>query len=290
MTFSAQPSFQEPSQTFGPFLNVVPSVLPLRAARGVEVVVLSGADWLDSVEAIHKKVRAALSKDEQHFLLPKERAYFQALLLGEAGLLFGAFVGGQLAGTASLVWADSVEQALSAGKLTAHDANGKLKKKYGKGKVAVIQAMGVSKDFAGNSLSKWLLKAMVEKAVEMECKHIFAQVSARNTLSWLRFLDQDFAIVSTWRSDHNRFLLRWLCPQDKAKFLRRVKPMDRLTYNKDCNALPVLVTQLTRRLELGCTACLEPGESDVLSVVYRQPPFAILHALKAMRNRRHVLT
>ncbi|MDD5585906.1 MAG: GNAT family N-acetyltransferase [Alphaproteobacteria bacterium] len=221
------------------------------------VGVLSGEIWLETVTALHEKVRAEMPESRRHFLLPKPPEYFRDLLNGKNGILFGAFADGELAGSMALVWEDSFAAARAAGRVTFPDTEGRLAKKYRKGSVGVIQAMGLQGAYMGRGFSRLLLQAAIDRAAQRGCAHLFAQAAEQNTLSWLRFLDQGFAIATAWTGGHRRFLLRWLSPEDRARLLRKNASVERRVFSKNYAQLPALLAELAARLAEGKIAFLD---------------------------------
>lgn len=239
-------------------------------ASGHGARILNGTAWLKPVVALHENVRASLPEHQRHFLLPKPESYFRDLLNGIDGMLFGFVADEELVGSMALVLCNSWQDAVSKGKLTAPDETGKLKKKYGKGHIGIIQAMGLTPPYVGRGLSRLLLQAAVHQAAETGCAHLFAQIAEQNTLSWLRFMDQDFAIVKAWTDGHRRFLMRWLPPAEKARLVKKAKPADRMSYAKTYAQMPAILAQLNARLKQNRMALLDTQSQSVgaLNVVF----------------------
>jgi GNAT superfamily N-acetyltransferase len=237
--------------------------------------VLTELDWLAPVVALHELVRAEMPDNQRHFLLPKPPEYFRALLTGKTGVLLGAFVNGDLIGSMALVWAETFAAALAAGRITYPDTDGRLTKLYRKGGTAVIQAMGLRNIHSGHGLSRSLLQAAIGLAGQRGCSHLCAQVAEQNALSWLRFLDQDFAIIAAWTGGHRRYLLRWLSSKDRAKLIRRSAPGDRLSFSKDYAQLPALLAQVTSVAAQGRIVFInnQQNESGALSFVFGHASF-----------------
>ena len=119
--------------------------------------------------------------------------------------------------------------------------------------------------------SRTLIQAAIDQAKRHGCAHLFAQIAEQNTLSWLRFLDQDFAILAVWTSGHRRFLLRWLTPpEEKTQLASRAGPADLHSISKDYEQLPPLLAQLEARLEQGEMVFLDnrPDEAGALRFVF----------------------
>ncbi len=251
-------AFEKPPYPLSPYANTLafPSFSEeATPSRGVQV--LHGDGWLAAVVATHERVRTGMLPQQKHFLLPKPASYFHDLLNGIGGVLFGVFADDELVGLMALTWAASFLNAKAKGRLTAPDRSGQLNKKYGKGRVAIIQSMGLISPYMGRGFSRVLLQAAIDKARQNGCEHLFAQVAEQNSLSWLRFMDQGFAIVAAWVDGHRRYLLRWLPPEDKAKLLKHAKPADRVSYGKNFEQLPALMAQLTAHVEQGRVAFLD---------------------------------
>lgn len=260
-----------------------------RAAPQNGVYVLSGTTWLDRVVALHEQVRSEMPEDQKHFLLQKSVSYFRELLTGATGLLFGAFANGELVGTTSLVWADSFEAACGAGKLTVPDPHKRLKKKYGKGRLGIMQSMGICSTGTGRGFSKALIQIVIEAAQKHGCAHLFTQIAEQNSLCWLRFLDHDYAIVTSWEKGHRRFLLRWLSPLEKAKRLRRVKPSGRQSFSKKYDQVAILLTQMVAQIERGNEVFLDnkPNDHAALNLVFCPARSRLAQALSAFKKDRH---
>jgi GNAT superfamily N-acetyltransferase len=251
-----------------------PARLPARAlahAPGAATCngrILTGSEWLDTVLALHNRVRAELPESRRHFLLPKTSDYFRALLEGKGGYLIGAFADDELVGSLALAINDSLASAHTTQRLTCPDANGHLAKTYGKGTVGVLQSMGVLSPFMGRGVSRALLQTALTKATRQGCAHVFAQIAAQNTLSWLRFMDRDFALIATWVSGHRRFLLRWLPPEEKTARLHHAA--HREGFIKNYSQMPALLAELTAELEQGRIVVPDntPEEPGALSFVF----------------------
>ena len=239
-----------------------------RAAYNVKV--LSGLDRLNLVTMLHEKARAEMSETQRHFLLPKPPGYFRDLLTGKTGILLSSFANDEPVGSLSVVWADSFAAAHAEGRLTCPDPDGHLAKTYCEGHVGVIQAMSVRSAYMGRGFSRALIQAAIKQANRHGCVHLFAQIAEQNTLSWLRFLDQDFALLAVWASEHRRFLLRWLPPEEKERLISRSGAAGRQSFSKNYAQLPSLMAQLEARLEQGYMAFLDnkPDESGTLRFVF----------------------
>ena len=235
-----------------------------------EVRILSGLDQLERVTALHEQVRAEMPDTQRHFLLPKAPEYFRDLLTGKIGVLLGAFAEDELVGSMAVVWAASFASAHAEGRLTCPDSEARLAKKYRAGSAGIIQSMSVQSAYLGRGFSRTLIQAAIDQAKRRGCAHLFAQIAEQNTLSWLRFLDQDFAILAAWASGHRRFLLRWLPPEEKTRLINHAGPTDRHSIGKDYAQLPALLAQLEGRLEQGYMVFLDnrPDEAGALRFIF----------------------
>lgn len=236
--------------------------------RGVHL--LKGEHWLDPVFALHQQVRAEMPESNRRFLLPKPRDYFSGLLAGKSGVLFGAFADDALVGSLSLLFHDSFAAAHAAGRLTCPDADSRMAKKYGRSAVAVIQSMGVQDAYMGRGISNALLEAALAEAGKQGSAHVFAQIAAQNTLSWLRFMAMDFALMATWTDGHRRFLLRHLSGKEKERILRRRSKTGRQSYPKTYSQIPIILIQLITQLEQGRVVFLnnDPDTSSALNFIF----------------------
>ena len=235
-------------------------------ANGLQV--LSGDIWLARVVELHNRVRAEMPETQRHFLLPKHPSYFQDLLSGKTGALLGVLVHGELAGFMSVVRLDSFAAAHAQNRITCPDDHGHLAAAYGKGAVAVAQSLCVLNAYMGRSFSRTLVQGAVTWARQQGCPHLFAQVAEHNLMGWIRFMDQDFAIVATWESGHRRFLLSWQAPEERAALLRH--PKGQHVYRKDYAQIPALLTELRAKLEHGQTVLLDTraGEGGAMHFTF----------------------
>lgn len=219
------------------------STAPGPVARATyNVKKLTGSKWLAPVVAVHERVRAEMPEDRRFFLLPRSRTYYRDLLAEKTGVLFGAFADDELVGSMALVWAPSFAEARNTGALTCPKPVGRFGRKFSKGSAGIIQALGLRKVCLGRKLSCALLSAAIEAAGQQGCAHLFAQVAASNIMSWLRFMERDFAIVTTWDSGHRRFLLYRITPNEKTRLAGHA--MDRQILDKDYATLSTLLARV----------------------------------------------
>jgi GNAT superfamily N-acetyltransferase len=232
---------------------------------------LTGDQWLEQVMALHLRVREEMPESQRPFLLPRTPEFFRDRLAGKGGALLGARnEEDRLVGFIAMSRADSFDKACADGRITCPDEDGKLAKAYSAGAVAVAQSLCVLNAFVGRGFSHALLDAAIDWAKQNGCAHLFAQTAAQNVLSWMRFLDKDFAIITAWENGHRRFLLRWLSVEAKAKLLRPRAVVGRHSYSKDYAQMPALMAEINARLAQGRTVFLDnkPGEENALSFVF----------------------
>jgi len=236
--------------------------------------ILSGASWLGSVLSLHLQVRSDLPRPQSHFLLPKTAEYFRKLLDGKGGVLFGLVSQNRLVGSMAVLRANSFEAARTGEILTCPDPQGKISASFGEGAVAAVQSLCVKNNHFGRGYSRALIDAAIQWAQDNGCRHLFAQVAAQNTLSWLRFLDHDFAIVSAWKYGHRRFLLRRVSPEEKEHLLRAAASADRHSYRKDYSQMPAALAELSSRLGKGHMVLLnnKHKEAKALPFVFSKFP------------------
>lgn len=233
------------------------------------VQILTGQEWAAPAAAFHARVRAEMPESQRHWLLPKPPEYFSALLAGKNTAFLGILDDGQLAGFMGLLRVENFAAAHADGRITCPDDAGTLGKAFGQGGVAVCQSLCVSNAYLGRGFSRALVQAAGNWADAQGCAHLFAQIADQNLLSWLRFMQQDYALVTTWVAGHRRFLLRRLQPAEKAALLKKAKPADRHSFRKEPAQMPALLAQLTARLESGRIVALDqPDDRAALHFVF----------------------
>ena len=241
---------------------------PRRALPADGVQVLTGEGWLDRVVAVHTQVRAEMPESQRHFLLPKPPAYFRDLLLGKTGALLGVMAQDDLVGILGVVKVESFAKAHAEGLITYPDDDGLLGDFCGVGAVAVAQSLCVLNASMGRGLLGHLVQGAVTWAGQEGCAHVFAQVADQNVMSWIRFMNQSFALLASWESGHGRFLLRWQTPIEKTASLHHAKGYH--IYRKDYAQIPALLAELRGKVEQGFTVLLDnkADEAGALRFVF----------------------
>lgn len=236
------------------------------ATDGVHV--LSGETWLKQVVGLHFQVRAEMPDSQRHFLLPKKPEYFGELLNGKTGVLLGAFVEGQLAGFMAVTRSENFAAAHAENRITCPDDDGKLAKAFGDGAVAVGQSMCALVAHMGRGISRTLIQNAAVWARQNDCAHLFAQVADQNITGWMRFMEQNFAVIATWESGHRRFLLRHMSAEERAEKIRHA--VGQHVYRKDYAQIPALVAEINAKLEHGYIAFLDdkPAEAGAMHFVF----------------------
>lgn len=192
----------------------LPSVMNMPRAFGV----LSSSQWLDAVYTTHQKALAALSEHQKHFLLPKPRAYFEALLNGEGGAIIGAInTKGKLAGFCAVVRKANWQEARDTRAVTCLDENQNVAAQCGDDEIVVVQSFCVKPTSQGRAFSQGILESAFLWAQQQVCAsgkcQVVAQVSTDNQCGWTKFMRARCAMESTWTEDvggtyRSKFLLR----------------------------------------------------------------------------------
>lgn len=172
---------------------------------------IRGLNWLDLVFSLHQKIRKELPSSQRHFLLPRTKDYFEALLKEEKGVLFGVFHKNSLVGLMSVLFAESFTEALKEKYLSCPQAEIFVEENFKSCPVAVIQSLGLSQEHKGISLAKQLLFSGKLFAEQKGCSYVFAQIAEENIPSIFCFREAGFDVVAAWNSDYRRLLLRWVC-------------------------------------------------------------------------------
>lgn len=187
---------------------------------GCEVEILANPCWAGACLALHGAVREGLAVSERQALLPRDKAYFENLLSGRGGFLFGAFAGMEMVGLVALREEKTLAVALEKRILTCSFGPDGAEEPPREAWIQVVQSLCVHPDFARQKVSCFLLKAALAQASQRKGGVLFAQVAESNQTSWLQFMAHDFAIVGRWTAGHARYLLRHFTPEQRAK--RRV--------------------------------------------------------------------
>lgn len=229
---------------------------------------LIGEGWNQKALELHKQVRSEMPDDQRHWLLPKEIGYFDKILCGQNSALLGVLDGEMLAGFMAVLADNNFAIAHAEGRITIPDDGGKLSKLYGEGKVAVCQSLAVLNKYFGRGISRHLVRAYIEWAQTQKCQHLFTQIADQNFLSWLRFLQEDFALCGTWVAGHRRFFLRHLQPAEKSELVENAKPQDKHSFAKDQAIFPAMLTELTAKVASGKFVVLvQPDDRAALHFV-----------------------
>ncbi len=215
------------------------------------VQLLQGAEWLAPIMALHHRVRTDMPEAEKKFLLARPADYFRPLLQGEGGCALGAIVGGKLVGMVAVRTADHFTAAQAKTLVTYPDADGAVAALCKEQKVAVLQSLCLHGNWTGQGYSRALIEAALLWCDRQGIGQIFAQTAEANSLCWLKFLQQDFAILGQWTNGHSRYLLKRLTPREKMKKLLEALPQDRILLNKDYSVLATAIAQLSQRLKAG---------------------------------------
>jgi ribosomal protein S18 acetylase RimI-like enzyme len=181
----------------------------LDQASFIEVKQLtSPATSVSAASLLHAQVREELPDEKKHALLPRPEAFFQNLLSGKTGALFGAFDGSELVGMVAVLPASSWQAACQAKLVGYPDADGAVAQECGEGAVGVIQSLCVLKKAKGQGVALDLIKAALAFAQEKEIHTLFAQVASDNTCSCVQFIKASFAVAATWPAPYEKHLLR----------------------------------------------------------------------------------
>ena len=170
---------------------------------------LMAKGWLEPVYALHNQVREELPEEKKGSLLVRPPEYFDDLIAGRTGALFGAMVEGKLAGMVAVFKSESWSAAIAAGRLTYPDLDGGVKASCGHGTVGIIQSLCVLKEYKNNGIAQELIEAAKGWSKDNNCAQLFSQVGQSNVCSWVQFMKQGFEIAEGWNGvDHSRYLLR----------------------------------------------------------------------------------
>jgi hypothetical protein len=170
---------------------------------------LKGADWLDSVEALHARIHNEIPQDRKHAMLLRSRDYFETLLTAQSGALWGVFdeESNDLVGLCAVQLCPNWVAAKVAGRITYPDLDGYFWRLCAQDQLAVIQSLGVLRGSHGKRMAQGLIQDACLWAYSQHCTHVFAQIAQDNSCSWAKFVRQGFSIVATWKAGHPRYVL-----------------------------------------------------------------------------------
>lgn len=227
---------------------------------GSEVERLHNTFWKTELETLNRKVREELAPDQQHWLLPRDQAYYEKLLADGEGAVFGAFLGPYLSGAVTLMPCASLREACESQR-TICEIDSKLLALSGGERIGVVQALSVHPDARGKRLARHLLRAVRVEASAQNIKHLFAQVSQDNVCSWLAFMGKGFSLVkAVHQGGHDKFILYKHITDDPAPFAAQSDSFSSPKKGFDAAALLSLAEQV---LASGRSASLAPYQKGV---------------------------
>ncbi|MDX9690493.1 MAG: GNAT family N-acetyltransferase [Proteobacteria bacterium] len=170
---------------------------------------LKSKAWLDVVEDLHIRIHSEIPQEHKHALLPRTRSYFQELLTGNNGALWGVFdeETNNLVGMCAVQLCPNWVAAKVAGRITYPDLDGYFWRLCAEDRVAVIQSLGVLRSSHGKRMAQGLIQDACLWAYSQQCTHVFAQIAQDNNCSWAKFVRQGFSIVADWKAGHPRYML-----------------------------------------------------------------------------------
>lgn len=152
------------------------------------------ASAMDQVLALQEATRAALPEDQKMFVLPQPDSYFYNLLEKNTGTMIGIRVDGRLISQMAVMGPMTVEEMADQQKLTRNEIA--FHHAAPSDFAVIAKSMAVHPDFRGNELSQHMLEMATSLPITRRADHMFAQISAENTVSWELFLRQGFGIVA----------------------------------------------------------------------------------------------
>ncbi len=167
-------------------------ILPVNGGAAL-VSVLNEAD-LDDVLALQDAARAALPADKKHFILPRDKSYFQNLLAFATGQMVGIRSNGMLVAQLAMMGPLTLREAVAMHAITYNDIA--FHHSALTDNVIIFKSLASHPDWRGNNLGHNLVSFALDLPFTQVCNHVFAQVSVGNKRSWDVFVRQHFGIVA----------------------------------------------------------------------------------------------
>ncbi len=157
----------------------------IKTGQPFDIVLQTSAD-IPAILHLQKTVMDQLGDEEQSYLVPKDRAFFEKHFASD-NIVLGIKVDGQLVAQAVIV-----NPSAKNPKTGMTDMPGCIKPH----KVTVIQGVIVHPDFRGNRLMTEMVDAWLDIARAQGRIHAIAEVTAENHFSWSVFMKEGLQLHS----------------------------------------------------------------------------------------------
>lgn len=145
-----------------------------------------GPQDIDAILGLQNTVLQDLSEEEQSYVIPKDRAFFEKHF-AQGNIVLGVFVEGRLIAQSVIV--NPTKQNPKTGMT---DMPGRLDP----ARVTVIQGVVVHPDMRGNRLMTEMVDVWLDIARKQGRRHAIAEVTAENHFSWSVFMKEGLQLHS----------------------------------------------------------------------------------------------
>lgn len=160
-----------------------------RAANQNYQIALLDKSHIEDILDLSKKVRDSLSPDQQSFLLPKDKAYFEEHF-SRGGQIIGIVTGGKLIGMSIIT--DPTPEHPETGMVDVVNPGPPET-------LTILSGVQIDPDYRGNDLMDAMVDFWLDYAAKQGRTHAMAEIAAENPKSWGNFVSAGLRIASIGR-------------------------------------------------------------------------------------------
>lgn len=185
----------------------------IKTGQQYQIVLQTPAD-IDAILALQETVMKDLTAEEQSYLVPKDRAFFEKHFASD-NIVLGVMVDGKLVAQSIIV-----NPTKKNPKTGMTDMPGRIPPE----RVTVIQGVIVHPDFRGNRLMTEMVDAWLNIARFEGRRHAIAEVTAENHFSWAVFMKEGLQLHSIGYDDEDAVYLYNMHANVKKLINARLQP------------------------------------------------------------------
>ena len=185
----------------------------IKTGQEYQIVLQTPAD-IDAILALQATVMDDLTEEEQSYLVPKDRAFFEKHFASD-NIVLGVMVDGKLVAQSIVV-----NPTKKNPKTGMTDMPGRIPPE----RVTVIQGVIVHPDFRGNRLMTEMVDAWLNIARFEGRRHAIAEVTAENHFSWAVFMKEGLQLHSIGYDDEDAVYLYNMHANVKKLINARLQP------------------------------------------------------------------
>lgn len=185
----------------------------IKTGQQYQIVLQTPAD-IDAILALQTTVMNDLTAEEQSYLVPKDRAFFEKHFASD-NIVLGVMVDGKLVAQSIIV-----NPTKKNPKTGMTDMPGRIPPE----RVTVIQGVIVHPDFRGNRLMTEMVDAWLNIARFEGRRHAIAEVTAENHFSWAVFMKEGLQLHSIGYDDEDAVYLYNMHANVKKLINARLQP------------------------------------------------------------------